>query len=341
MKATLLSSIDLEIGYKQKTERKPILKKLNLDIFPSQFICLLGPNGSGKSTLLRTLAGLQNKLGGNIKINGKDFQNFSAVEKSRTVAVILTDSIDVIGLNVSDVIALGRIPYVGWSGKLKDYDHQIIEKIIKQIDVESMALQPFIELSDGEKQRVLIGRALAQEPDLLILDEPTSHLDLTWTVEVMLLLRKLCHENRLGIVMSSHDFDLTLRLADDIWLIDSQGQWLSGIPEEMALKGVFNKLFTNKHLNFEITNGSWKICENIKGNVFVDGCGATKFWTEKLIERIGFSIRSSKTKINITIKNKERDELVWILENDGKSLGFQNLKYLENYMKTIGAPHDH
>jgi len=313
MSSALLEGKALAVGYQSKQGDTVLLDGLDVSLNPSQFVCLLGPNGAGKS-----------RLQGDLHINGNEFEHYSIKERAKIMAVILTDKIDAIGLSGREVVQLGRIPYTSWSGRLGEEDLAIVEKVIQIVEAEHLVDRPFAELSDGEKQRVLIARALAQQPKVLILDEPTAHLDLTWKVEVMLLLRKLCHEKGLAIVMSSHDLDLSLKLADKIWLIDNERSWYAGMPEELALDNVFQSLFSNKRLRFESLDGSWKIQESTLGAVNVKGHGAALFWTTRLLERIGLVIQKGPASLEVEVIETDQGT-EWMIEGEGAPLRCRNL----------------
>ncbi|MCR5454392.1 MAG: ABC transporter ATP-binding protein [Bacteroidales bacterium] len=206
---------DLAIGY-----AKPLIKNLNLSLHKASITCLVGVNGSGKSTLLRTLAGLQKPLWGRVEVDGNDVGNMSASQRSRLVSVVLTDQITDSLITVNELVAMGRMPYTGFVGRLSDNDRNIVEQSITLFDVENISNRRLHEISDGQRQRALIARALAQQTPIIILDEPTAFLDFRSRAEVMQLLQNLAHNDGKSILLSTHELDLAERFGDYIWVVE-------------------------------------------------------------------------------------------------------------------------
>ena len=213
----------LSIGYRQKTDSRKVLKDINLSIFSGELVCLLGPNGIGKSTLLRTLSGLLPKLSGTIMINGRALEEYSEKELSKQVGVVLTDHPQLRNMRVEELIALGRAPYTNFFGGLSSEDKVFVDEAISLVGIDKLRVRMIRELSDGERQKVMIARALAQQTPVIILDEPTAFLDFPSKVEVMKLLRNLAHDMHKTILLSTHDLDLAVRLADTLLQVADSG----------------------------------------------------------------------------------------------------------------------
>lgn len=213
----------LSIGYRQNTDSRKVLKDINLSIFSGELVCLLGPNGIGKSTLLRTLSGLLPKLSGTIMINGRALEEYSEKELSKQVGVVLTDHPQLRNMRVEELVALGRAPYTNFFGGLSSEDKVFVDEAISLVGIDKLRGRMIRELSDGERQKVMIARALAQQTPVIILDEPTAFLDFPSKVEVMKLLRNLAHDMHKTILLSTHDLDLAVRLADTLLQVADSG----------------------------------------------------------------------------------------------------------------------
>ncbi|RJK96540.1 ABC transporter ATP-binding protein [Vallicoccus soli] len=218
---------------------------------------VLGPNGSGKSTLLRTLAGLQPALGGRALLDGEDLLALPGPERARRVGVVLTERVEPGLLTARDVAALGRTPHLPWGARLRPQDDEAVGWALDAVGAAGLAGRRFAELSDGERQRVLTARALAQEPGLLLLDEPTAFLDVPARVSLLALLRRLAAERDLVVVLSTHDLELALRLADRVWLVGADGALREGSPEALALDGTLGAAFDRDGLHLDPQRGAF------------------------------------------------------------------------------------
>lgn len=226
-KRTVLELNGLEVGY----GRKSVLKDISFGLGSGRFLSLLGPNGAGKTTLLRTMARLIPAMAGSISIAGRDFGSIAQADLARLQAVVLTDRLNPGMLTAYEVAALGRHPHTGFFGRLGPEDHKAVERAIEMVAAQDLAGRYFERLSDGEKQKIVLARALAQEPRLILLDEPTVHLDLKHRLEVMSILRQLCREVNVAVVASLHDIDIASRVSDQVALISGGGLAAFGPPE--------------------------------------------------------------------------------------------------------------
>ncbi|OPZ97786.1 MAG: putative siderophore transport system ATP-binding protein YusV [Bacteroidetes bacterium ADurb.Bin416] len=251
----MITANSLSIGYRKGTMRRDVQQNLNLKASKGELIAILGPNGCGKSTLLRTLAGLQPVLAGSVTIDGSLLSSLSPAARATRISLVLTDPVQVIYLTVRSLVAMGRHPYTTLTGRLSAADHQAVDNALRAVRMEAFADRYIQELSDGERQRVMIAKALAQDTPLVFLDEPTSHLDLPNRVETMLLLRKLVVELGKTILLSTHEIDLALRLADRIWLMQPEGGMVEGTPETLMQQGKIQAVFKSDGFGFEAETG--------------------------------------------------------------------------------------
>lgn len=284
--APLLEASDLCVGY----ENRVVIGPVDLGVAAGQFVCLLGANGTGKSTLLRSLAGLQRPLGGTVRLLQQPLAALSAKERARRLALVLTDRVSAQSMRGYDLAVLGRQPHTGWSGKLSAADHAVVAQALEDTDAKALAGRPVLELSDGERQRILIARALAQEPAVLVLDEPTAFLDLPRRVELMHLLRRLARRRELAILLSTHDLELALRYADEVWLLDRAGELRTGAPEDLVLQGDFERAFIQDGFVFDLEAGVLRLEEETGGSVVVAAGGDVGVWLRRAVQRAGFRV---------------------------------------------------
>ena len=254
----ILSCNDISIGYQSKNETNIIGSNINLSLETGKLIALVGQNGIGKSTLLRTLAAIQKPLSGNIFLNNKNINDYSNLELSQNLSLVLTEKLPPSNLTVFEIIALGRQPYTNWIGKLSDEDLLLINKAIETTNIEHLIHKKHYEISDGQLQITLIARALAQDTPLIILDEPTTHLDLLHKATLLKLLKKLSSETYKCILFSTHDIDLAIQLADEIIVI-TPTTIIQNQPNKLIENNIFNHLFDNEFIKFDNTNKKFVI----------------------------------------------------------------------------------
>jgi len=253
LRADALTADALTVGYHGR--RGAVLADLCLTAEPGSFVCVLGRNGAGKSTLMRTLAGLQPALGGTVYLGHDRVADLRPAERARRIAVVLTERPSSPGLSVDDVVALGRQPFTGWRGRLGDEDRAIVHRALALSGAGAFAGRLMDDLSDGERQRVMIARAIAQTPRLMVLDEITAFLDLPGRVEVMALLRREARTAGTVVLLSSHDLDLSLQLADAVWLLEGgaggvPGRLTVGTPDALIAGGAVGRAFDSGDVTF-------------------------------------------------------------------------------------------
>lgn len=287
--ASLLETERLSIGYRLKGGRESLVARtLSLELKRGELVCLLGPNGVGKSTLIRTLAGLDEPLSGRIDLDGQDVRSLSPRQRARMVSVVLTENVAVGMLSAYALVALGRHPHTRWTGNLLAEDRERIEWALRAVGAEDLADRQVGELSDGERQKVMIARALAQDASVLLLDEPTAFVDLPRRVELMRILSDLAHRDGIAVLLSSHDLELALRCADKLWLMGAGGAIQVGSPEGLALNGQIAAVFASDSLDWDSEQGNFRLHREAKFSARVFGEGEAALWTRRALSRIGF-----------------------------------------------------
>lgn len=256
MSNNILTTSNLSIGYSTKKEKIVIASGLNLSLQSGKLISLVGANGIGKSTLLRTLCGIQKPLSGLVLLNEKEIQKLNALELAQNLSLVLTEKLPPSNLTVFELIALGRQPYTNWLGKLSEEDLKKVNQAMQLTQIESLADKKHFEISDGQLQKVLIARALAQDTPLIILDEPTTHLDLLHKVSVFKLLKKLSQETNKCILFSTHDIDLAIQLSDEM-IVMTETNVIQDEPCNLISKGIFDTLFKNENIVFDKEKGKF------------------------------------------------------------------------------------
>lgn len=239
------------IGYQGKHGSKTVASNISATIRQGELTCLLGANGVGKSTLLRTLSAFQPKLGGSILIGGREISDYTAAELSRLIGVVLTEKPDVRNMTVNELVSLGRSPYTGFWGVCTKDDQAVVNDALQQVGISSLKQRMVDTLSDGERQKVMIAKALAQQTPVIYLDEPTAFLDFPSKVEVMLLLRHISMTAGKTIFLSTHDLELALQIADCIWLMDRTEGLSIGTPQELASQGVLARFVQRRGIHFD------------------------------------------------------------------------------------------
>ncbi|MGY0392749.1 ABC transporter ATP-binding protein [Bizionia sp. KMM 8389] len=254
----ILKTENLTIGYTTKKEKIPVATNINIQIPKGQLIGLVGANGIGKSTFLRTLTQVQAPLSGSVHLNNKNLNSYTNADLAKTMSLVLTEKIASKNLSVFELVALGRQPYTNWVGKLSANDLEITNNALTLTNIETLKDKKCFELSDGQLQKVMIARALAQDTDLIILDEPTTHLDMYHKAYILKLLQKLVKETGKTILFSSHEIDLAIQLCDTI-IVMTKNSVISNSPCQLISEGVFNTLFPNDLITFDAQTGSFRV----------------------------------------------------------------------------------
>jgi len=265
MKIPAIQIKNLSIGYSGSRQarlpqaRLPVAENLSATIYSGELTCLLGANGVGKSTLLRTLSAFQPQLSGEVSIFGKLIESYSGKELSQIIGIVLTEKVDVRDMTVRDLISLGRNPYTGFWGKLNDTDETVVNEAIAYLKIEELSDRSIHTLSDGERQKVMIAKALAQETPIIYLDEPTAFLDFPSKVEIMRFLHFLAVQSGKTIFLSTHDLELALQIADKLWLMDKEKGLTVGTPDELRQNGALENFFRCEGVYFDKEVGLFRI----------------------------------------------------------------------------------
>lgn len=321
-------------GYRDAAARE-VARGIDCELRAGRLVALLGPNGAGKSTLLRTLAGLLPPLGGEIELDGRPLAGLPPEERARRLAVVFTERVTPPHLSARELVALGRHPHTGWLGRLGAADHRAIEAALAAVGASHLAGRSAGELSDGELQRVAIARALAQEAGVLLLDEATAFLDLPRRVDTFELLRHLAHHEGKSILLSTHDLDLALRSADELWLLapaegTAPAVFHRGAPEELALAGTFGRVFGGQRVRFDLDAGAFRFAAPHRGRVILDlgeDGGAEgrrqRLWLLRALERLGFE-PGAESEIRIA-RAEISGSLGFVLQKGGEERRFARL----------------
>lgn len=254
----ILQASQISIGYSHKRENTVVASDINLCLEKGKLIALIGANGIGKSTLLRTITGIQKTISGSVLLNGQNIHEIDALTLAQNLSVVLTEKLPPSNLTVFELIALGRQPYTNWIGKLTAIDIVKVNEAMELTQISHLAAKRHYEISDGQLQKVLVARALAQDTPLIILDEPTTHLDLLHKVGLFKLLKKLTHETGKCILFSTHDIDMAIQLSDEM-IIMTPETVLQDQPCNFITNGSFNSLFKDEHIIFDADKGKFKI----------------------------------------------------------------------------------
>ena len=311
----------LTIGYAGRRVAGPFTAHLPA----GQVAALLGPNGVGKSTLLRRLAGLQPPLGGEVFVDDAPLHQLDAHHRARRVAVVLSGPAAGGSLTVEELVRLGRHPHTGWLGRYTGQDRRAVATALALTGTHAWRGRRVDQLSDGERQQVMVARALAQDTPLLLLDEPTAHLDLINRVQVLTLLRALTTDHPRSLLFSTHELDLALRTCDRLWLLDRRGTLTTGLPEELVLDGTLTAAFgpLPAGLRFDRREGHFRA--DVAGGVTVGVVGPDEraYWTARALTRVGYRVADSATPPAVVV-----GEADWTLTLGGPPLAVATLHHL-------------
>lgn len=312
---TILDLKNLTTGYASKFGSTTVTSDINAKLHRGELVCLIGPNGAGKSTLMRTISGSQKPLAGEVHLEGVDIHDIPPKQLAKKLSLVLTERVSAGMLSAYEVIALGRYPHTNWSGKLEEDDHRIIREAIEMTGAQELVERSLSELSDGERQKIMIARAFAQEPEIMILDEVTAFLDLPRRVEIMKVLRNMASQSGKSILLSTHDMDLALRGADRIWLLPKGGSMHIGSPEDLVLNGSFEAAFESEGINFDKESGSFNIHNEYRQSVALQGEGDNAIWTERALRRNGISVDPSSSTM-VSVDDTSENQSWTISSND-------------------------
>lgn len=332
MQSKAIETNSLCIGYLLKGgKRKVVHESLDLCLTVGEVTCLLGLNGAGKSTLLRTLCGFQPPLGGEILFMGKPLSSFSQMQFSLMVGVVLTEKTHAGGISVYELVSLGRHPYTGFFGQLKKEDRQIIEQSLEAVGIAHKAHHYVAELSDGERQKVMIAKALAQQCPIILLDEPTAFLDVTSRIEIMVLLHQLAVEQHKAILLSTHDLELAIQMADSLWLLEKGHSMVCGTPEDLIMDNVFSSFFHKEGIVFDKFTGKLNMVGPARP-IGVEGDPLTAYWVGNALVRNGYAPSvPNESLVNIYCESPSDQTLLW---PGGERMQTHNVAQLIDCLRT-------
>ncbi len=315
----------LTVGFKGSWKGGvPVLSGVNVTLRKGELVCLIGPNGTGKSTLLRTLAGVHPPLAGQVFLQGKDLGGMGPPEVAKSVSIVLTERVGGAGLTVYDIVAMGRYPYTDRWGLLSDMDREFVEKALERVGMGALAHRQLHEVSDGERQKAMIAKALAQDTPFMFLDEPTAHLDLPNRVALLALLRKLSADTGKSILVATHELDLALQVADSLWLIGEEGHIHTGLAEEMVLQGHLQHLFEGEGVSFDPSSGTFRMLyqEGTK-KVGVKGGGWIGEWTGRFLRKNGYTLVEDES--GMALVEVDQAGPAWVVVKNGERIPAKGL----------------
>lgn len=335
---------NLAVGYGKRRKRRIILSDINLLAHSGSLIALVGPNGKGKSTLLKTIAGFIPALEGEIYINNQSLANLSIADRARIISYVGTSHEISRRIRVRELIALGRYQYTNILGSLSDADYEIVHKAMLETKVLHLRDAQVGEISDGEFQRVMIARCLAQDTPIILLDEPTAFLDIANKFEMVEMMRRLVRQKNKTIIFSSHDLPTVIGNADLMWFIFNK-TIIEAIPEELVMTGFMDSFFEHSNVMFDIVKNEFRIKQNPTRWVRIIGEPAMVSWTEKALLRYGIGNKGivndnsfvAEDLLEIKIKTVQNN-LIWEIVDGNQNLNFDVLKDLLAYVNEKVVP---
>lgn len=338
--APILQTSALTAGWKRGSSETRLLRDVTLALPPGRFVALVGPNGAGKSTLLRTLVGMQPPLAGGVRLCGSPVSSLSVEDRARLAACVFTDRFDSGWFTVSDIVSFGRYPYTDARNRLTARDRAIVGDAIRETGLRGFESRRFAELSDGEKQKALTARAVAQDAPLLVLDEPTAFLDAPARIEVFHLASRLARSRGKAVIVATHDVDLALRHADELWILDRGHAFSSGAPESMALSGALGRAFDGPVVRFDPATGAFRAPgEPAPFAVGISGDDPVALgWTLRLAERLGCVIEPEDGRYDVSVRVlSSGTDRVWELEEAGRITRLDSLDGLADRLDGLLA----
>ena len=322
----IISLENVSIGYQQDAV---LLSNIRLRVGPGELVALIGRNGTGKSTLLKSMIGLLPGLGGAFNLEGKPIHQYDLPERARLVSFVSSQITHLPSLTVGELVALGRLPYTGWMGRLGPSDHALVNQALEEVQMGLFAHRKVERLSDGERQRAMIARAFVQDTRLMVLDEPTAFLDIPNTFDLIRILSRFRDRGK-SIVYSTHDLETAMLCADKMWVIH-EGEILEGAPEDLGLSGLFDDLFRSSGIGYDEPSGRFLFKRSSLGSIRLEGEDETaRGWTTKTLERLGYQV-NSRGEMRLHIKKSDAS-YEWTLEQNGDTFRFSSLYKLARFL---------
>lgn len=328
----ILTLDKLSVGYKTHGTSTEIMGGISVSASGGEMIAVIGANGVGKSTLLRTIIRLQHPLNGEIKIKGKNISEYTQGELAHYFSFVSASAFVPSNLTVYELVALGRFPHTNWIGKVRDADRQIIDSSILNVGLSRFRNRKLSEMSDGERQRAMIARALSQDTQFIVLDEPTAYLDLPNKYELIALLRDIVEKDGKTVIYTTHDLHIAIGESDKIWLLGTDNLY-EGSPEDLMREGRFANLFNESKLEFADESGLYIYPSRIRGKIVIDASPRLEKLTKRAILRLKIETGSGPD-LPLLKARGDYKKAVWKLIVDGKIMGqFSNIYTLSNYLK--------
>lgn len=320
---------NISIGY-----HEPILEHIDLSLARGELTCLLGKNGSGKSTLLRAVAGLLKPLKGRIAWNGNEINRLPVKERSGIIAFVPPGLPESGSLTIRDVVSMGRMPYTNVFGRLDRYDRLVIDRYLQQTELIRLQNRFFDRVSDGEKQRAMVCRALVQETEVVLMDEPTAHLDISHRINLLSRLSQMAHESGKSVLISTHDLHLAIQFADKLWMI-SGTKVREGAAEDLILEGAISEAFLDDELEFDDRSLSFRKPPS-EGFTVKLKCPDERihYWTRYSLEKAGLTLQSSNADIMVEVKAQDQ-HWIWVLKKDDEPVTFKNIYELSLHLRSL------
>jgi len=314
------------IGYQKENV---LLRNLTLTVNRGEMVALVGRNGTGKSTLLKSMIGLIKPLDGTCIYEDSPFKEYSLPDRARMISFVSSQLTQLPSLTVSELVGLGRMPYTGWMGRLSARDETLIQQALSEVRLAPYAERRLECLSDGERQRAMIARALVQDTPLMVLDEPTAFLDIPNTYELVRLLSRFRDRGK-SIIYSTHDLETAMQCADKMWVI-REDRVEEGSPEDLGLSGLFNELFSSSGITYDEQSGRFLFAALEKGRISLEGTPKEALrWTHKALDRLGYRVeKDAGMKIEVS---SSTGEVNWILHRSGSSFRFKKLYSMARFL---------
>jgi iron complex transport system ATP-binding protein len=331
----IITISDLYVGYRKGREFISLLEGIHVNVHKGELIAVLGRNGTGKSTLLRTLGGLQEPISGKIIIQGTPIGDLSLTERAKKVSFVSTEPVHVSHMRIIDLVALGRAPYTDWLGKMTVRDNNIISDAISATGLSEKQDAFIDELSDGERQRAMIARALSQDTDIIYMDEPTAFLDVINRYDIFHLLHTLTRQKDKTIIFSTHDLQIALSESDRILLIENKCL-IQGAPEDLLLSDEIMILLDREHLEFNRENASISLKKELTSEIGIEGANSPELiFTMKALERLGFRVSNNKNMLPAVIIRQTKEKTTWVLQKKSGTSEFYSIYDLSLHLRNF------
>lgn len=330
---TIIEMKNLVVGYRRKSQAVPVMSFPEIKVEKGDFIAVAGQNGIGKSTLIKTLIQLIPEIEGEILLNGKTVKSYSRNRLASLISYVSTEIVHNQQMTVRDLVTFGRYPYTNWFGKIEKEDLKIVDEAIELLELRHLATRSIDEISDGERQRTMIARALAQQTEIMILDEPTAFLDLPHKHEIVNLLGWLSRKFSKTVIFTTHDLGIAIREADKLWLLSRDG-FFQGSPEDLILSGTISKTFNTSKVSFDNRKGDFTIKKELRPFIYITGKSNLVHWTKNAIEKDGFTVTDKETEDfpSITV-SQHPNGYEWDLLDKGKAISFRTITELRIFIK--------